>query len=112
MDCGFFGGRHRLRKDPVILAERGSPSSGFGAAGEVLDGASVIEVACRFKVSRQGVHVWLRPYAADQVLCGCSEFILSAWFTRALVEGVHFCVHPIVSSSRAGVSVPCRGCLD
>jgi transposase len=32
---------------------------------EVLDGASVTEVARRFKVSRQSVHVWLRRYAAD-----------------------------------------------
>ena len=32
---------------------------------EVLDGASVNEVARRFTVSRQSVHVWLRRYAAD-----------------------------------------------
>ena len=32
---------------------------------EVLDGASVSEVARRFKVSRESVHVWLRRYAAD-----------------------------------------------
>lgn len=38
------------------------------AVWEVLDGASVIEVARRFKVSRQSVHVWLRRYAADQGL--------------------------------------------
>lgn len=35
---------------------------------EVLDGASVTEVARRFKVSRQSVHVGLRRYAADQGL--------------------------------------------
>jgi transposase len=36
------------------------------AVWEVLDGASVTEVARRFQVSRQSVHVWLRRYAADQ----------------------------------------------
>jgi transposase len=38
------------------------------AVWEVLDGASVTEVARRFGVSRQSVHVWLRRYAADQTL--------------------------------------------
>jgi transposase InsO family protein len=38
------------------------------AVWEVLDGASVTEVARRFTVSRQSVHVWLRRYAADQGL--------------------------------------------
>jgi transposase len=38
------------------------------AVWEVLDGASVSEVARRFKVSRQSVHTWLRRYAADQGL--------------------------------------------
>ena len=38
------------------------------AVWEVLDGASVTEVARRFKVSRQSVHAWLRRYAADQGL--------------------------------------------
>ena len=36
------------------------------AVWEVLDGASVSEVARRFGVSRQSVHSWLRRYAADQ----------------------------------------------
>lgn len=40
----------------------------YRAVWEVLDGASVTEVARRFKVSRQSVHVWLRRYAADQGL--------------------------------------------
>jgi transposase-like protein len=40
----------------------------YRAVWEVLDGASVSEVARRFKVSRQSVHVWLRRYAADQGL--------------------------------------------
>jgi transposase len=38
------------------------------AVWEVLDGASVTEVARRFKVSRQSVHVWLRRHAAHQGL--------------------------------------------
>jgi transposase InsO family protein len=38
------------------------------AVWEVLDGASVTEVARRFQVSRQSLHVWLRRYAADQGL--------------------------------------------
>ena len=36
----------------------------------MLDGASVGEVARRFKVSRESVHVWLPRYAADQGLGG------------------------------------------
>jgi len=43
------------------------------AVWEVLDGASVTEVARRFKVSRQSVHVWLRRYAADQGLADRSS---------------------------------------
>jgi transposase len=38
------------------------------AVWEVLDGASVTEVARRCGVSRQSVHAWLRRYAADQGL--------------------------------------------
>ena len=37
----------------------------YRAVWEVLDGASVTEVARRFRVSRQSVHAWLRRYAAD-----------------------------------------------
>ena len=37
----------------------------YRAVLEVLDGATVTEVARRFGVSRQSVHVWLRRYAAD-----------------------------------------------
>ena len=40
---------------------------------EVLDGASVTEVARRFTVSRQSVHVWLRRYAADGGLGGLGD---------------------------------------
>ena len=38
------------------------------AVWEVLEGASVTEVARRSEVSRQSVHVWLGRYAADQGL--------------------------------------------
>jgi transposase len=38
----------------------------YRAVWEVLEGASVTEVARRFGVSRQSVHTWLRRYAADQ----------------------------------------------
>jgi transposase InsO family protein len=37
----------------------------YRAVLEVLDGASVTEVARRFGVSRQTVHVWLRRYAGE-----------------------------------------------
>ena len=40
---------------------------------EVLDGASVTEVARRFKVSRQSVHAWLRRYAAVEGLADRSS---------------------------------------
>jgi transposase InsO family protein len=43
------------------------------AVWEVLDGASVTEVALRFSVSRQSVHTWLRRYAADQGLADRSS---------------------------------------
>jgi transposase len=42
----------------------------YRAVWEVLEGASVTEVARRFKVSRQSVHSWLRRYAADGGLGG------------------------------------------
>ncbi len=45
----------------------------YRAVWEVLDGASVTEVARRFGVSRQSVHVWLRRYAADQGLADRSS---------------------------------------
>jgi transposase-like protein len=37
----------------------------YRAVLEVLDGASVSEVARRYGVSRQTVHAWLRRYAED-----------------------------------------------
>jgi transposase InsO family protein len=68
LDGGFFRGRHRLRKEPVMLVELRVAEQRLRAVWEVLDGASVTEVARRFKVSRQSVHVWLRRHAAHQGL--------------------------------------------
>src|SRR5215217_2355088 len=45
----------------------------YRAVWEVLEGASVMEVARRFKVSRQSVHSWLRRYAADGGLGGLGD---------------------------------------
>jgi len=45
----------------------------YRAVWEVLEGASVTEVARRFKVSRQSVHGWLRRYAADGGLGGLGD---------------------------------------
>ena len=40
---------------------------------EVLEGASVTEVARRFNVSRQSVHSWLTRYAAEGGLGGLGD---------------------------------------
>jgi transposase-like protein len=53
---GFFCGRHRLRKEPVMLVELRVGEQRYRAVWEVLEGASVTEVARRFGVSRQSVH--------------------------------------------------------
>src|SRR5215217_8685229 len=45
----------------------------YRAVWEVLEGASVIEVARRFGVSRQSVHSWLTRYAADGGLGGLGD---------------------------------------
>jgi len=45
----------------------------YRAVWEVLDGASVTEVARRFGVSRQSVHAWLNRYAADGGLAGLAD---------------------------------------
>ncbi|HEY9469327.1 MAG TPA: leucine zipper domain-containing protein, partial [Propionibacteriaceae bacterium] len=45
----------------------------YRAVWEVLDGASVTEVARRFGVSRQSLHIWLRRYAADGGLGGLGD---------------------------------------
>ena len=45
----------------------------YRAVWEVLEGASVTEVARRFRVSRQSVHSWLTRYAADGGLGGLGD---------------------------------------
>jgi transposase len=45
----------------------------YAAVREVLEGASVTEVARRFGVSRQTVHAWLNRYAADGGLGGLGD---------------------------------------
>jgi transposase-like protein len=48
-----------------MLVELAVAEQRLRAVLEVLDGASVTEVARRFGVSRQTVHTWLRRYAGD-----------------------------------------------
>jgi transposase InsO family protein len=48
-----------------VLVELGVVEQRYRAVLEVLDGASVVEVARRNGVSRQTVHGWLRRYASD-----------------------------------------------
>ena len=48
-----------------MLVELRVAEQRYRAVREVLDGASVSEVARRFGVSRQSVHAWLRRYAAE-----------------------------------------------
>ena len=50
----------------VVLVELNLVEQRYRAVLEVLnDGASVTDVARRFGVARQTVHVWLRRYAAE-----------------------------------------------
>ena len=51
----------------------------YQAVWEVLDGASVTEVARRFKMSRQSVHTWLRSAAAGIAQTTSSPSGLSGW---------------------------------
>jgi transposase InsO family protein len=48
-----------------VLVELGLVEQRYQAVLEVLDGASVTEVAGRFGVTRQSVHRWLRRYGAQ-----------------------------------------------
>ena len=50
-----------------MLVELGVVEQRSKAVYEVLDGASVTDVARRYGVTRQSVHAWLRRYAADGV---------------------------------------------
>jgi transposase InsO family protein len=57
------------RKDRIVLVELGVVEQRYQAVLEVLRGVSVTDVARRYGVARQTVHVWLRRYA-DQGLAG------------------------------------------
>jgi transposase len=48
-----------------MLVELRVAEQRYRAVWEVLDGASVTDVARRFKVSPQSVHSWLTRYAAE-----------------------------------------------
>jgi transposase InsO family protein len=56
-----------------MLVELRVAEQRYRAVWEVLDGASVAEVARRFQVSRQSVHSWLRRYAAEGGLGGLGD---------------------------------------
>jgi transposase len=47
-----------------MLVELSAVEQRYKAVLEVLEGASVTDVARRFSVARQTVHVWLNNYAA------------------------------------------------
>ena len=55
-----------------MLVELGLVEQRYKAACEVLDGATVVDVARRNRVARQTVHDWLRAYAA-RGLAGLAE---------------------------------------
>ena len=48
-----------------MLVELGLVEQRLKAVHEVLDGATVIDVAARLGVTRQTVHVWLKNYATS-----------------------------------------------
>ena len=52
-------------REPVVLVELNVVEQRYRAVLEVLEGASVIEVARRDGVTRQTVHEWLRRYAGE-----------------------------------------------
>ncbi len=56
-----------------MLQELRMAEQRYRAVWEVLEGASVTEVARRFGVSRQSVHTWLRRYAAEGGLGGLGD---------------------------------------
>jgi transposase InsO family protein len=56
-----------------VLVELGVVEQRHRAVLEVLDGASVVEVARRNGVTRQTVHEWLRRYASDGGLGGLAD---------------------------------------
>jgi len=56
-----------------VLVELGVVEQRYRAVLEVLEGASVIDVARRYGVARQTVHEWLRRYARDGGLGGLAD---------------------------------------
>jgi transposase InsO family protein len=52
-------------KEPVVLVELNVVEQRYRAVLDVLEGASVVEVARRNGVTRQTVHEWLRRYAGE-----------------------------------------------
>jgi len=60
-------------EEPVVLVELGVVEQRYRAVLDVLEGASVVEVARRNGVTRQTVRVWLRRYANDGGLGGLAD---------------------------------------
>lgn len=56
-----------------MLVELGVVEQRYRAVLEVLEGASVVDVARRFGVARQTVHEWLRRYGSDGGLGGLAD---------------------------------------
>jgi transposase InsO family protein len=56
-----------------VLVELGVVEQRYRAVLEVLEGASVTDVARRYGVARQTVHEWLRRYANDGGLAGLAD---------------------------------------
>jgi transposase InsO family protein len=56
-----------------VLVELGVVEQRYRAVLEVLEGASVTDVARRYGVARQTVHDWLRRYANDGGLAGLAD---------------------------------------
>ena len=61
-----------LKEGLVVLVELGLVEQRYQAVLEVLSGATVSDVARRYGVVRQTVHVWLRRYA-DSGLAGLAD---------------------------------------
>ena len=76
-----------------MLVELRVAEQRYRAVREVLDGASVTEVARRFGVSRQSVHAWLRRYAAEGGLGGLGD--------RS--SRPHSCSHQMSSATEARI---------
>ena len=54
-------------EEAALLVELGLVEQRYNAVREVLDGATVTDVARRNGVSRQTVHTWLRRYASSGI---------------------------------------------